>query len=88
MSQFCVLLLVSEHDCLHLITIDLYLKSSDTIILTAFVIELFISCKRVLKACALQWSLVMSSSGLDSEPVFLNVYGMCLFVFVSASTKS
>jgi hypothetical protein len=46
---------------------DLYLKSSDTIILTAFVIELFISCNRVLKACALQWSLVMSSSGPDSR---------------------
>jgi hypothetical protein len=70
LSQTCVLLLVSQQDYPLLITIDLYLKSSDTIILTAFVIELFISCNRVLEACALQWSQEMSSCGLDSEPVF------------------
>ncbi len=46
---------------------DLCPKSSDTMILSAFVIELFIFCNGVLKACALQWSLVMSSAGLDGR---------------------
>jgi hypothetical protein len=47
-------------------TMDLYLKSSDTIFLTLFEIEMFISCTRVLMG--LQWCLVMSSSRLDSTP--------------------
>jgi hypothetical protein len=45
--------------------IRLYLKSSDTIILTVFNIEMFISCTRV--NMGLPWSLVMSSSGLEGS---------------------
>ncbi len=55
LSQFCILLLASEHDCPLLMTMDLYLKSSDTIFLTSFVIEIFISCTRVLMACSGPW---------------------------------
>jgi hypothetical protein len=43
----------------------LYLKSYNTIILTAFVIEIFISCTRVLMG--LPYSLVMSSSGMEDS---------------------
>ncbi len=46
-------------------TIRLYLKSSDTIIFTVFVTEMFISCTRVLMG--LLWSLVMSTSWLEGS---------------------
>jgi hypothetical protein len=51
--------LLSSHD------ISLHLKSSDTITLASFVIEIFISRTRVLMG--LLWSLVMSSSRLEDS---------------------
>jgi ABC-type transport system involved in multi-copper enzyme maturation permease subunit len=67
-------------------SLSLYLKSSDTIILTAFVIEIFISCTSVLMC--LPWALVMTSSGLeDSQDGQQGVAAplMHFLVFISVS---
>jgi hypothetical protein len=54
-------------------TMDLYLKSSDTIFLTLFVIEMFISCTRVLMGLL---------SELSEVPVDLPLPEcVCLFMF-------
>ncbi len=65
----------------------MYLKSSKTINLTAFVIEMFISCTRVLMC--LPWSLAMSSSRLDSnqDGQYASLRLLCTFhIFIKVST--